>query len=144
MKYYHKIEKFICDYKAVIIILTTFPLGYYIQSLNGRVSMNVNNYKNIYYFLSSSIITIMSIVIFVNIFIKKDKFFNKIGIMSLFYLGYHGFIMAPLKSFAPDILTNDILTFLVALITYLIMFYPSKFVYKKIPILIGKFKGETV
>ena len=144
MKYYHKIEKFISNYWSLIIVVIVIPIAHYIQYINGRVSMNLNNYKDINYFLASSILSIIAIVVLANVFMKKDKFFSKIGVMSLFYLGYHGFLMIALKTYAPDILENDLYTFLVAAFTYLVMYYPSKFVYKNMPILIGKFKGETV
>lgn len=144
MKYYEKIKSLISNYKSLIFVIIALPLGYYIQSINGRISMNANRYNNIIEFLGSSMLTILSLVIICIVLLKKDILFNKVGRMSMFYLGYHGFIITPMKTFAPDILTNHYLTFLMSLGTFLVLFPIAKLAYKYVPITIGKFKGEDI
>lgn len=144
MKYIDKISFILKSYWSIILLLILFPLGYHIQYMNGRISMNVNRYNNVNYFIIAASITILAIVILTNLIMKKDVFFKKVGIMSLFYLGYHGFIITPIKTFAHEILENNIYVILIAALTFIVMYPISKLVYRYCPIMIGKFKKEEI
>ena len=144
MKFIDKINIMLENYKSLFLILITFPLGYYLQYLNGRVSMNANNYNNVYLFLTSSFITIFSLIIFVNLVLKKDKLFKGVGMMSIFYLGYHSCLLTPIKQFWKVMFSNNILTIITSFIVFLILYPISKICLKYVPILAGKFKEKTV
>ena len=144
MKYFNKIRFIFSNIKSLILIIFTIPVGYYLQYINDRVSMNANRYNNIYLYLVSSIITIFSLVVLVNILLKKDKLFNGIGKMSIFYLGYHGVLLTPLKEYSKVMLSNNILTVITAFILILIFFPISKLALRYCPILVGRFKKEEV
>lgn len=138
MKYLDKYKIILESKWSYLVILISFPFAYYLQLINGRVSMNANNYKNVFLFLGSSLITIISLVILVNLIMKKDKLFKGVGVNSIFYLGYHAFILSIVKKFIPLFLSNNIYTILTSIIDLLILFPIAIFVNKYIPILVGK------
>ena len=144
MKFIDKFNLIIKNNKSLLLILITFPLGYYLQHLNGRVSMNANNYNNIYLFLLSSFITIFSLIIFVNLILKKDKLFNKVGIMSIFYLGYHSCLLTPIKHFYNPLFSTDILTIITSFVVFIILYPISNICLKYVPIVVGKFNIKRV
>ncbi len=138
MKYINNINKVITNNKSLLLLFITIPLGYIFSIMNGRVSMNGNYYHNIFLFIASSLLTIFSLIIIVNILFKKDKLFKEVGILSIFYLGYHGFILTSFKMFVPVLLSNNILTIFTSFITILIIYPIAKIVMKKVPIMVGK------
>ncbi len=142
MKYINKLNVIINSNKSLILILFTFPLAYYLQYINGRVSMNGNYYNNIALFLISSLITIFSLIIFTNIILKKDKLFKGVGIMSMFYLGYHSYLLTPVKHFIPYMVSNNILTIITSILVFILLYPIAKLCTKYTPILVGKFKEK--
>ena len=144
MKYIDKLNIIINNTKSILLIIFTLPLGYYLQYLNGRVSMNGNNYNNISLFLLSSLITIFSLIIFTNIILKKDKLFKGVGVMSIFYLGYHSCLLTPIKHFIKPMVSNNILTIITSIIVFILLYPISKVCLKHIPILVGKFKEKNI
>lgn len=138
MKYIDK-YKFILESKwSYLIILIAFPIAYYLQAINGRVSMNANNYKNIFLFLSSSFVTIVSLVVLINLAMNKDKLFKGVGINSMFYLGYHAFLLTLVGKYIPILLSNNLLTILTSFLDLLILYPIGLLVAKRIPIMVGK------
>lgn len=138
MRHIEKYNKIITDNKSIIICVLLLVLGYILQSINSKVSMNVNDYGNVFIFLIACFITILGIIILINILFKKSRLFKGIGLMSIFYLGYHGFILTIFKNYAPTMLSNDLLTVLTSFITLLILYPLAKLVLKYCPILVGK------
>lgn len=140
MKFIDKMNVILSSKKSVFLILITFPLGYYLQYLNGRVSMNANNYSNIYLFLLSAFLTIFSLIVAVNLFLKGDKLFKGVGIMSIFYLGYHSCLLTPIKYYWKVMLSNDVLTIVTSVAVFLILYPIATVCMKYVPILVGKLR----
>ena len=140
MKFIDKFNIIIKSNKSLLLILITFPFGYYLQYLNGRVSMNANNYNNICLFLLSSLITIFSLIIFANLFLKRDKLFKRVGVMSIFYLGYHSCLLTPVKYVIEPMVSTNFLTIITSVAVFLILYPISNLCLKYAPILVGKFK----
>lgn len=140
IKFINKFNTIIKSNKSLLLILITLPLGYYLQYLNGRVSMNANNYNNISLFLLSSLITIFSLIIFVNLFLKKDKLFKRVGSMSIFYLGYHSCLLTLVKYFIEPMVSTNFLTIITSLVVFLILYPISNLCLKYVPILVGRFR----
>ena len=138
MRHIEKYNKIITDNKSIIICVLLLVLGYILQSINTKVSMNVNDYGHVFLFLIACFITILGIIILINILFKKSRLFKGIGLMSIFYLGYHGFILTIFKNYAPTMLSNDLLTILTSFITLLILYPLAKLGLKYCPILVGK------
>ena len=140
MKYLPVYNKVLLENKYIVLSGLLLVIGYLLQSVNGKISMNGNEYANVAIFLLASMVTIIGILVFVNIILKKSKLFRGIGVMSIFFLGYHGFILTIFKSFYPSFLSSDILTILTSFITLLIIYPIAVLALKYTPILVGKFK----
>ncbi len=139
MKYINKF-KVIFNNKMIMLISggALGIIGFITQFFNRRVSMYSNLYGSFVLFYISSLCTIIALIIFVNLFMKKSKFFKGIGQNTLFYLGYHySFILVVLYLYKKIFTTN--LGMLGLSIVLTIFMYPFALLVKKyIPILIGK------
>lgn len=113
--------------------------GVVIQYFNRRVSMDGNLYGSISLFFASSLSTIFGLILFVNLFMKKSRFFKTVGQNTIFYLGYHyNLITLVLLNFYPKLFNSNLYTFLVS-VGMTIVLYPLAILAKKYcPILIGK------
>ncbi|MBR1386550.1 MAG: acyltransferase family protein [Bacilli bacterium] len=140
MKHIKVFEKFITSYYSIILVIILLMGGYILQDNNIKISMNANHYGNVLIFLSSTIFTIFSIIIFVNTVLNKSKFFSGVGVNSIFFLGYHGFVLALFKKYISFSLSNDIMTFVTSIVTLLVMYPFAILTMKKFPILVGKIK----
>jgi len=106
--------------------------------LNGRISMHANNYGSIILYYTSVLSTIFGLVLFVNLFMKKSILFKRIGENTLFYLGYHMWIIRLAFAFIPSVTDNSLNVLVLGITTTLIMYPIARLVYKYIPIIVGK------
>ena len=109
-----------------------------VQYFNRRVSMDGNLYGSITLFLICSLSFIAALIMFVNFFMKKSKFFNNIGKNTVFYLGYHYMIALVLMRYFPKYFNSSLYVVLIAMGITIVMYPLSLLVKKYIPVLIGK------
>ena len=126
--------------KRFIFGLSFGMIGFAAQYFNRRVSMHANLYGSITLFLIGSIFTIVALVFFVTLFIKKSYMFKTIGKNTIFYLGYHNIIILILLENCPRLLNSNIMVFAIATILTILLLPISLLVKKYCPILIGKFR----
>ena len=136
------IDKFINKKISILVPVVFLPLGFFTAFINGRISMNDNHYNNILLFLISSLLSILSLIIISEKISKFDFLFSYVGKYSLFFFGYHGFVLTVFRKYLPIFVSNNVLTFLTAVITILIMFPLAKPVVEHIPILVGRIKDK--
>lgn len=125
-------------YISILIFILSILAGAILENMNSKISMNSCNYGNTAIFLASSCGTILALVIISIIISKRDFLFRQVGIASMFYLGYHSFLLAIIKKFIPALLNNNFYTIIIAIVDLIILYPISKNVYKKTPILVGK------
>ena len=123
------------------ILFTGFTLGFLgllVSLLNSRVSMSSNGYGSFILFYLSAILTNFALILFVKLILRKSFLFKRIGIYSLFYLGYHGILISTLEYYFPILIKSSLNIFILTIIASIIIFPLAMFTYKYCPILIGK------
>ena len=107
---------------------------------NRRVSMHANLYGSITLFYIGAISTIVGLIIFVKLFMRKSHIFKNIGKRTLFYLVYQFPFIYIIKYFVEDAQKGNI-NILISAICITVIFYPLSYLaYKYAPILCGKVK----
>ena len=117
-----------------------FVLGFAGQYINRRVSMDGNLYGSIFLFYFNSLCTSGSLILFVNLILKRSIIFKNVGKKTMFFLGYQYIIIVTLKHFYPILGSGNLYMFINTLITFTILYILSIPVYKFLPCLVGKFK----
>lgn len=113
-------------------------IGFVTAYVNRRVSMDANLYGSITLFFISSICTILGLVLFVNLFLKKSHFLKTIGQNTVFYLGYHSMLILVMKHFYIKLFNSNLYVLLIAIGMTIVLYPLSILVKKYCPILIGK------
>ncbi len=132
-----KIEslKMIWKWVLMAVLLLT---GSLLQAMNGRVSMNGSFYGKIYCFLPAALASILGFTLLSMILLKKSRLINTVGKNSMFYLGYHAFLLTIFKTFFPVLCQSWYLTIMTSILCLLVTYFPAKYGTEYVPILIGK------
>lgn len=113
-------------------------IGIACSVLNKNISMDVNLYGSIILFYIGALSSIFAIILFVNIFLRKSYIFKTIGKNSLFYLGYHRYLIYLIVFLVPASNKGNINILISGIIITIILFPLSILIYKFCPILVGK------
>lgn len=117
-------------------------IGAIITVYNRRVSLNSNDYGSIILFYISCICTILGLIIFVRLFMKKSVVFKNVGTRTMFYIGYHRLLLFVLAYYFPIALKGNRNIFLLALYIMVVMFPFAYVADKFFPLLCGKIKKK--
>ena len=122
----------------LLLLCALFAAGWYLQSLNGRVSMNGNVYDNPALFFFAALCTSFAVVLLVILVLEKSRFLQGIGVCSIVYLGYHGFFTTIAKVYFPAVTSSDLGCVAAACVAVLILYPLAQLVTQYCPLLIGK------
>ena len=121
---------------AAVVLLAA---GWYLQSLNGRVSMNGNVYgEHVWLFVLSAFSTCAGVVLLSILVLYRSRILNGVGVHSMFYLGYHGFLPTAADKFAHVLVSTQLGCVAVAILDVLVLYPFAGLVTERCPILIGK------
>lgn len=125
--------------KMLLYGLSFGVIGMVAQYFNRRVSMHTNVYGSITLFLIGSVFTIVGLVLFVNLILKKSYLFKNIGKNTIFYLAYHRLIIDVIQYSYPKLVNSNIKILGIAILITIVL-YPLSLLTKRFcPALIGKF-----
>lgn len=136
IKIYDKYTKNkLCNFILGFIL---FVVAVAVQYKNQAISMYVGNYGSIILFYISSLSSILGLIIFVNLFLKKSYIFKTIGKYSIFFLCYHYSLILIFKKYFDFFKSGNINLLLLSIIVTVILFPLSIITYNKLPIFHGK------
>ncbi len=132
-----KVEKLSAVWKWILCV-AAIGLGALLQTVNGRTSMNSSYYGQIHVFILAALFSIFGVTLLSMVLLKKIPFINNVGKNSIFYLGYHAFVLTIVKTFLPILCSTWYLTLLVSLLSLFINYYPAIYLTKYVPVMVGK------
>lgn len=121
-----------------MICIAAMALGISLQLLNGRVSMNSSFYGRIYLYIPSVLASLMGYAFLSMLLLKNSRILVGVGKYSMFYLGYHAFVLTILKNFLPFLFNHWYLVVIVSAFCLLINYFPAKLGTEYVPVLVGK------